>query len=121
MEPLYRTLVERLLLWSADELEGLRARWCSFNLDEYLGLSAEDPGVQGVHDPPPRCTAGVAPSAVHLPDSTAADGEAAAQLYGEQLTRCEGIGLQLLGLGSNGHVGFNEPPCLPDQHCHEVV
>ena len=29
--------------------------------------------------------------------------------------------MQLLGLGSNGHVGFNEPPCPPDQHCHEVV
>ena len=43
MEPLYRTLVERLLSWSADELEALRARWCSFNLDEYLGLSADDP------------------------------------------------------------------------------
>ena len=43
MEPLYRTLVERLLAWSADELEALRARWCSFNLDEYLGLPAEDP------------------------------------------------------------------------------
>ena len=28
--------------------------------------------------------------------------------------------MQLLGLGSNGHVGFNEPPCPPDQHCHEV-
>ena len=50
MEPLYRTLVERLLSWSSDELEALRARWCSFNLDEYLGLSADDPrGLSLIH------------------------------------------------------------------------
>ena len=63
---------------------------------------------------------GLPTSAVHLPDSTAADGTVAARRYGEQLSGCGGIGLQLLGLGSNGHVGFNEPPCPPDQHCHEV-
>jgi glucosamine-6-phosphate deaminase len=28
-----------------------------------------------------------------------------------------GIDLQLLGLGSNGHIGFNEPPCPPDAPC----
>ena len=122
MEPLYRTLVERLLSWSSDELEALRARWCSFNLDEYLGLSAEDPrGYRAYMTHHLAAPLGLPPSAVHLPDSTAVDGQAAARSYGEQLSRCGGIGLQLLGLGSNGHVGFNEPPCPPDQHCHEVV
>ena len=122
MEPLYRTLVERLLAWSADELEALRARWCSFNLDEYLGLSADDPrGYRAYMTHHLAAPLGLPSKAVHLPDSTAVDGAAAARRYGEQLSRCGGIGLQLLGLGSNGHVGFNEPPCPPDQHCHEVV
>ncbi|GIS14453.1 MAG: glucosamine-6-phosphate deaminase [Synechococcus sp.] len=121
MEPLYRTLVERLLSWSADELEALRARWCSFNLDEYLGLSADDPrGYRAYMTHHLAAPLGLPASAVHLPDSTAADGAVAARRYGEQLSGCGGIGLQLLGLGSNGHVGFNEPPCPPDQHCHEV-
>ena len=122
MEPLYRTLVKRLLSWSADELETLRASWCSFNLDEYLGLSAEDPrGYRAYMTQHLAAPLGLPQSAVHLPDSTAADGQAAARRYAEQLKRCGGIGLQLLGLGSNGHVGFNEPPCPPDQYCHEVV
>ena len=104
MEPLYRTLVERLLSWSSDELEALRARWCSFNLDEYLGLSAEDPrGYRAYMTHHLAAPLGLPPSAVHLPDSTAPDGQAAARHYGEQLSRCGGIGLQLLGLGSNGH------------------
>ena len=122
MEPLYRTLVERLRSWSADELEDLRARWCSFNLDEYLGLSADDPrGYRAYMTHHLAAPLGLPASAVHLPDSTAADGAVAARRYGEQLSCCGGIGLQLLGLGSNGHVGFNEPPCPPDQHCHEVA
>ena len=121
MEPLYRTLVERLLSWSADELEALRARWCSFNLDEYLGLSADDPrGYRAYMTHHLAAPLGLPASAVHLPDSTAADGAVAARRYGEQLSCCGGIGLQLLGLGSTGHVGFNEPPCSLDQHCHEV-
>ena len=35
--------------------------------------------------------------------------------------RHRGIGLQVLGLGGNGHVGFNEPPCGPDVPCHVVT
>ena len=43
MEPLYAALVQRLMLWSAADLDELRQRWSSFNLDEYLGLPAGDP------------------------------------------------------------------------------
>ena len=86
MEPLYRTLVERLLSWSADELEALRARWCSFNLDEYLGLSADDPrGYRAYMTHHLAAPLGLPSSAVHLPDSTADDGASAARRYGEQL------------------------------------
>ena len=37
--------------------------------------------------------------------------------YRQQLASAGGIGLQLLGLGLNGHVGFNEPPCPVDAPC----
>ena len=81
MEPLYRTLVERLLLWSTDELESLRARWCSFNLDEYLGLSADDPrGYRAYMTHHLAAPLGLPASAVHLPDSSVS-GSAVGQIH----------------------------------------
>ena len=59
-------------------------------------------------------------AALRLPDGSAADGDGAAAAYGASLARCGGIGVQLLGLGSNGHVGFNEPPCEADLPCRVV-
>jgi glucosamine-6-phosphate deaminase len=60
---------------------------------------------------------GLDPERVHLPDGQAADPYAAAECYAAQLAATGGIGLQLLGLGLNGHVGFNEPPCEADAPC----
>ena len=37
--------------------------------------------------------------------------EREARRYGQAIAAAGGLGLQLLGLGDNGHVGFNEPPC----------
>lgn len=60
-------------------------------------------------------------SALQLPDGAAADPRAAAEAYRLAVQSAGGIGLQLLGLGSNGHVGFNEPPCSAAQACHPVM
>ena len=38
--------------------------------------------------------------------------EVAAAVYGHAVRASGGLGLQLLGLGTNGHVGFNEPPVV---------
>ena len=43
MEPLYAVLCERLRAWPAPHLQWLRDHWCSFKLDEYVGLQAGDP------------------------------------------------------------------------------
>ena len=51
---------------------------------------------------------------MRLPNGLALDPDAEARRYGALLTAAGGIGLQLLGLGLNGHVGFNEPPCAAD-------
>ena len=122
MEPLYRALVAQLQGWSEPELMQLRQHWCSFNLDEYLGLGADDP--RGYRSYMRRHLAGplrLSDATVHLPDSTAPDGAAAAARYSDELQAHGGIGVQLLGLGSNGHVGFNEPPSQSHCGCHEVV
>ena len=43
-----------------------------------------------------------------------------ARRYASELASAGGIGLQLLGLGLNGHVAFNEPPCGPEARCRCV-
>ena len=111
MEPLYAALVQRLMLWSAPDLDELRQRWSSFNLDEYLGLPTGDPRRYSTymsrHLGEPLQ---LPPETLHLPSGGAADAHGAAQAYAAELNACGGVGVQLLGLGNNGHVGFNEPP-----------
>ena len=63
---------------------------------------------------------GLNPAQVLLPDGAAANPEAAADRFAAEIRSAGGIGSQLLGLGSNGHVGFNEPPCGPDVRCRVV-
>ncbi len=121
MEPLYAALVSRLRDWPTDRLELLRACWRSFNLDEYVGLTPEHPSsfsaFMGHHLVRPL---GLNPDQVLLPDGAAADPDTAADRFAAKIRSAGGIGSQLLGLGSNGHVGFNEPPCGPDVRCRVV-
>ncbi|MEB3239901.1 MAG: glucosamine-6-phosphate deaminase [Cyanobacteriota bacterium] len=116
MEPVYGALCERLRDDSRYDPHG----WRSFNLDEYVGLTAQDPRSFGAymqhHLGRPL---GLPLQALQLPDGAAADPAAEAARYGEAVRR-RGLGLQLLGLGSNGHVGFNEPPCAATAPCRVV-
>ena len=91
--------------------EGLDFSLCrTFNLDEYIGLAPDDP-----HS---YCSymrrnlfsrVNIDLRNTHLPDGMAADLKAAAQSYEQQIAACGGIDLQLLGIGHDGHIGFNEP------------
>jgi glucosamine-6-phosphate deaminase len=82
----------------------------SFNLDEYLRLAPEHPHsyahfmqenlFQHVDFPA---------GANHLPSGLAPDFEAEAANYETAIREAGGIDLQLLGVGANGHIGFNEP------------
>ena len=121
MEPLYGALVARLQRWPQQQLEHLRRHWLSFNLDDYVGLPAGDASGYGAymqrHLGQPL---GLGPQQLRLPEAGADDPEAAAQAYQQGLADAGGVGLQLLGLGSNGHVGFNEPPCGPQIGCRVV-
>ena len=121
MEPVYAALVSRLRLWNDADLNRLRSLWCSFNLDEYVGLLPDDQG--SYHHYMRECLGDplqLPLTALRLPDGAAHDTEAAARSYAAALDHRGGVGLQLLGLGSNGHVGFNEPPSDRDCSCHQV-
>lgn len=90
----------------------------SFNLDEYCGVNASDPSSFSsfMHDQLfDRVDAN--PSRLHLPDSTAVD---AAARYEALITAAGGIDLQVLGIGQNGHIGFNEPGSSPSSRTRIV-
>jgi glucosamine-6-phosphate deaminase len=122
MEPVYEALRRLLLVLPAQERRRQLQRWRSFNLDEYVGLGPADPASfaafmrQQLGDPL-ELEAGC----LQLPDGLADDPAVEAQRYSARLAAAGGIDLQLLGLGSNGHVGFNEPPCAADAPCRVLA
>ncbi|EFL02565.1 glucosamine-6-phosphate isomerase [Streptomyces sp. SPB78] len=79
-------------------------------LDEYVGLPAGHPEsyravvLREVVEP-----LGLDPSAFLGPDGSAADVQAACEEYDRALKDAGGVDLQLLGIGTDGHIGFNEP------------
>lgn len=105
MEPLYAELVAR---HRQGRLTFADAR--SFNLDEYVGLAPRHP--QSYHSYMHRhlfAHVDFAPGATALPDGSAPDPDAEADAYEARIAAAGGIDLQLLGIGRNGHIGFNEP------------
>ncbi|WP_022891134.1 glucosamine-6-phosphate deaminase [Agromyces subbeticus] len=81
-----------------------------FALDEYVGLRATHPEsyatviardvVAPLH---------MTPSLVHVPDGRGQDLDAAARDFDAAIAASGGIDVQILGIGANGHIGFNEP------------
>lgn len=81
-----------------------------FGLDEYIGLPATHPesyhAFVHAHVTVPL---GLDPLRVHLPDGMASDPDHEAVRYEEAIREAGGISIQILGIGTNGHIGFNEP------------
>jgi glucosamine-6-phosphate deaminase len=79
-------------------------------LDEYVGIPESDP--RSYHAFVRREIAeplGVRPDNVVVPDGNAADPTMACVAFEGAIRSLGGVGIQLLGIGRNGHVGFNEP------------
>ncbi len=81
-----------------------------FALDEYVGLPA------GHHESYREVIrreftnrVDIRPENVHGPDGAAADLPAACEAYEEAIRALGGVDLQILGVGTDGHIGFNEP------------
>lgn len=82
----------------------------TFNLDEYVSLSASHPQSYASYMRENLfAKINVALENIHIPDGTARDIPAICTAYEETIDRAGGIDLQLLGLGSDCHIGFNEP------------
>lgn len=81
-----------------------------FALDEYVGIPFEHPeSYVSVINREVVVPLGLDPNRVHVPDGRADDPEAACADYERAITAAGGVDVQILGIGSNGHVGFNEP------------
>ncbi|MRH41271.1 glucosamine-6-phosphate deaminase [Aquibacillus halophilus] len=93
----------------------------TFNLDEYTGMKPTNPNSYHYYmeknlfehiDIPNNQT--------HLPNGAADDFELECKTYEQKIAEHNGVDLQILGLGSNGHIGFNEPGTAFDTRTHIV-
>ena len=82
----------------------------TFNLDEYLGLSPDHPAsYRRFMQEQLFNHINILPQRTHLPDGLATDIEEHCRLYEAHIQAAGGIDIQVLGIGSDGHIGFNEP------------
>ena len=86
------------------------ARAKAFMLDEYVGLPADHPQrYRNVIEAEIAGRVDFAPGAVRGPDGLAPYLRAACAEYEDAMTAAGGVSLQILGIGTDGHVAFNEP------------
>ncbi len=91
--------------------EGLDfSKLTTFNLDEYVGLRPEHPESYHYYMWENLFKhVNVNPSRVHIPMGMADDIDTFCEWYEEKIKEAGGIDLQILGIGGNGHIAFNEP------------
>ena len=93
----------------------------TFNLDEYVGIPREHPGSyysymkQNLFD-----HVDIQPENAHLPDGSAPDLAAECARYEQAIADAGGLDVTFLGLGRNGHIGFNEPGTPFDCPTHVI-
>ncbi len=97
------------------------SRVSTVNLDEYRGLTHTDPQSyyyfmqENLFE-----HVNIDKAATHVPDGTNPDAADACAKHEQIIKSLGGIDLQLLGLGNNGHIGFNEPGAAFEKETHLV-
>lgn len=115
--PLYRELIARE---QAGRIDFSRVR--SVNLDEYKGLAPDHPQSyrrfmqENLFD-----HISIRPENTYVPDGLATDVDTMCSAYERTIEDLGGVDLQLLGLGHDGHIGFNEPGDHFPTRTHETA
>lgn len=112
--PLYKELIRR------HKQEGLDfSTVITFNLDEYVGLQpTHDQSYRYFMDAQLFNHININKKCTHVPNGVAEDLDAECELYEEMIEDVGGIDYQVLGIGSNGHIGFNEPGTSLNSRTH---
>lgn len=115
-EGTYKNLVE---MYNNNIIDFLEVK--SANLDEYKGLDKNND--QSYHYFMTNHLfkyVNIKPENINIPNGMNEDGEAEGKRYDEVIHKLGGVDLQLLGIGGNGHIGFNEPDEVFAKGTHEV-
>jgi glucosamine-6-phosphate deaminase len=94
----------------------------TFNLDEFLGIAPTHAGsYRQFMEQHLFSRVNLRPENIHFLDGSAPDPEAECRRYDQAIEDAGGIDIQILGIGTNGHIGFNEPG--PELHArsHRVT
>ena len=114
---------EQLIEWyNKNELDFSEVT--SINLDEYKGLSPEDPqSYRYFMNTYLFDHVNIDKNRTFVPDGLATDSEKSCAEYNANILKQGGIDLQLLGIGRNGHIGFNEPGTVfkKETHCVDLT
>jgi glucosamine-6-phosphate deaminase len=115
--PLYRALVRAHQRGRADFSQAT-----TFNLDEFVGVGRGDAGsYRTFMDTHLFAHVNLPARRAHVLDGRAADWRAEAERYEALITRAGGLDLVILGIGRNGHLGFNEPAPILQARTHRVA
>jgi glucosamine-6-phosphate deaminase len=120
--PLYRELIRRHATGRADF-----AAATTFNLDEFLGVAPADPrSYRSFMRQHLFAGVNLSPRRIHFLNGAVHGAERVARecaRYERAIARAGGIDLQILGLGTNGHIGFNEPAraLVGPTHCTRLT
>ena len=113
---LYRELIRRNM---AGELDFSDVH--TYNLDEYVGLHGSDmQSFRHFMDDKFFSHININKGNTHVPSGIGDDHEADARHYDEMIESDGGIDAQVLGIGHNGHIGFNEPDTIFHRDTHVV-
>ena len=94
----------------------------TFNLDEFLGIGPDDPGsYRRFMEHHLFSRVNLRPERIHFLNGAAPDPEAECARYETAVVDAGGIDVQLLGIGTNGHIGFNEPARELTARTHRVT
>lgn len=86
------------------------AQATTFNLDEFFGIAANHPGSYHTYMRQHLFSkVNLSPERINVLDGTAADPDVECRRYDAAIAAAGGLDLQILGIGTNGHIGFNEP------------
>lgn len=115
--PLYRALVRAHRNGRADF-----SRATTFNLDEFVGVGLGDPGsYRTFMETHLFAHINLPARRAHVLDGRASNWRDEAHRYEDRIARAGGLDIVILGIGRNGHIGFNEPGPSLDARTHRVA